>query len=84
MDALWRKSVFERDNYTCQECGARSKKGLKKPVKLVGHHIKSFSEFPKLRFNINNGVTLCDDCHRKTYNYGEKAKRKRNEGFIVF
>jgi 5-methylcytosine-specific restriction endonuclease McrA len=73
----WRIAVFERDNYTCQDCGARSKKGLKKPVKLVAHHIKSFFEFSELRFDINNGITLCDDCHKKTDNFGEKAKRKK-------
>jgi 5-methylcytosine-specific restriction endonuclease McrA len=60
----WRKAVFERDNYTCQKCEARSKKG--NPVYLEPHHIKQFAFYPELRFDINNGQTLCYKCHKKT------------------
>lgn len=61
----WRKSVFERDNYTCQDCGVRG--GYLEP-----HHIKQFAVFPELRFDINNGKTLCIDCHKKTPSWGRK------------
>lgn len=60
---LWRKSVFERDNYRCVIGG------LMHGSKLQADHIKSFAEFPKLRFDINNGRTLCIDCHKKTDSY---------------
>lgn len=73
----WRKSVFERDNYTCQECGIRSSKG--NPVVLNAHHIKSFIEYPELRLDLTNGLTLCIDCHKKTDNYGYKIyNNKKN------
>lgn len=66
----WRINVFTRDNWTCQECGIKNKKGLGKTVELNPHHIKSFSLFPELRFNISNGITLCRECHKKTDSWG--------------
>ena len=59
----WRMAVFMRDNFTCQSCGIRSHIGLGISVYLEAHHIKSWSKYPKLRFEINNGITLCKDCH---------------------
>lgn len=55
----WRKSVFERDKYICQECN-------QKGGELEAHHKLPFGFFPELRFDINNGVTLCRKCHDKT------------------
>jgi hypothetical protein len=72
---LWRRAIFERDNHTCQKCGIRSYKGLEKTVKIEAHHIKSWTKYPELRFAIDNGITLCIDCHHKitfsksNYNY---------------
>jgi len=71
---IWKKSVKERDNWTCCECGARN--GLGKTIKLHAHHIKSFAWFPELRFAIDNGVTLCEECHKKTDNYSGKSNKK--------
>jgi hypothetical protein len=64
----WRRAVYERDNYTCQECGIRP--GCGKAVYLHAHHIKSFALHVELRLDINNGQTLCEHCHRLTDNYG--------------
>ena len=53
----WRLAVYRRDHFTCQDCG-------KKPKQIVAHHVKPFDEFPSLRFDVSNGVTLCRACHR--------------------
>lgn len=66
----WRESVFERDNYTCLDCGAKNGNGVS--VYLNADHIKPFAYYPKLRFELSNGKTLCVDCHRKTETYGSR------------
>lgn len=68
--ALWRNVVFDRDGYTCQECGVKNEKGLGKSVRLEVHHIESFVNNLKKRFDIDNGITLCKDCHRQTDSFG--------------
>jgi hypothetical protein len=66
--ADWRRTVFERDDYTCQECGARSAAGIR--VRLEADHVQPFASFPDLRFDLSNGRTLCASCHRKTPTWG--------------
>ncbi len=61
----WRSTVFLRDSHTCQKCSAKSGKGVS--VYLHAHHVKSFSEFPELRLDVKNGLTLCRDCHYKEH-----------------
>lgn len=57
----WQLAVFFRDNYMCRWCG-------KVGEKLNAHHIFPWREREELRYDVNNGVTLCLDCHNKTKN----------------
>lgn len=77
----WRSDVFTRDKYTCQRCNIVG-------GKLEAHHIKRFSKVIKDNniktmeqaieceelWNINNGETLCYECHKLTDNYGRPKK----------
>ena len=71
----WRIAVFKRDSYICQMCNERG-------GKLQVDHIKSFYKYPKLRFDIKNGRTLCVECHKRTPNFGIKAIFEEGGGAI--
>lgn len=75
---LWREAVFARDNWTCQKCEVRG-------IKLHPHHILNFAQYPELRFAIDNGITLCGDCHREFHRiYGVKNNTKEQlEEFLT-
>jgi len=57
----WRKSVYQRDDYTCQMCHKAKKR-------LQAHHILMWSKYPQQRYNIANGITLCLKCHKLVRN----------------
>ena len=80
--SFWRMSVFKRDFFTCQHCGAKNRKGEK--YIFDADHIYPFSKIlddfnitsieesiscEKL-WDIENGRTLCRDCHKKTETWG--------------
>ena len=73
----WRKMCLERDNFTCQSSGKYG--GL-----LEVHHINNFADFPELRYDIDNGVTLSKESHREFHKkYGRKNNTKEQlEEFI--
>ena len=53
----WRKQVWLRDNFVCKianpDCAGR----------IEAHHILGYKEHPELRYQINNGITLCHFHH---------------------
>jgi 5-methylcytosine-specific restriction endonuclease McrA len=53
---IWRYNVFSRDQFCCVKCKLKGKK-------IEAHHIKRWADRPDLRYIVNNGVTLCEDCH---------------------
>lgn len=63
---FWRKSVWLRDSYACKianpDCAGR----------IEAHHILGWAEHPELRYEINNGITLCHAHHPR-----KRAEEKR-------
>jgi len=68
---LWREAVFARDSWTCQKTGVKG-------GELRCHHIQNFSDYPELRFAIDNGITLSKEAHQEFHNiYGKKKNTKK-------
>lgn len=75
---IWQAEVFKRDNYSCQ--GYKFGYGCRSRERLTAHHVKPWSKFPKDRFKVNNGITLCDTCHvrlEKERREGAKSRGKK-------
>lgn len=68
----WRIGVFIRDNRLCQCCFTKSNK-------INAHHINGYNWAIDERFDVNNGVTLCENCHKlfhKLYGRGGNTKQQ--------
>ena len=56
--ATWSTKVKERDNYQCQFCFTG------KMSDLEAHHVVPRLRFPKIQYDLDNGITVCFDCHK--------------------
>lgn len=66
----WKNQVKIRDNYTCTHCGKRG-------GDMHSHHLNSYHWDIEGRADINNGVTLCEVCHKEFHSiYGNKNNTK--------
>lgn len=52
----FRNKVYKRDEYTCQVCNQIG-------GKLNAHHLDGWNWAVDKRFDVDNGVTLCECCH---------------------
>jgi len=71
----WRLKVYERDNFICQYCG------YDKGKYLNAHHLISVNTCLKnnwldLIFVLENGITLCIECHKKIHIGAIKPKKE--------
>ena len=80
---LWIKYCMERDKYTCQECkiiGGKLEVHHKKPLHkiLKENNIKSVEDARRCLeiWDLNNGITLCEDCHASRDEYRNRTKSK--------
>lgn len=61
--------VLERDGHRCTWCNEDN-------VSLLqSHHKMPFNRYPKLRYKIENLVTICKECHKKTLSYGGNMQK---------
>lgn len=72
----WRINVYKKDNFTCQVC-------FKTKKFLNAHHLYNYADYKDLRFDLNNGITLCKECHINfhiQFGYGKNT----NEQFKIY
>lgn len=71
---VWKNRVLERDKRKCLTCGRRQNKA--KGISLEVDHILPFLLHPDKIFDVENGRTLCSQCHRKTATYGNSSEHR--------
>lgn len=59
----WRRAVTARDNHQCRRCGTTV-------GRMHAHHVLAWRDYPALRFDLSNGITLCIRCHRAVHFHG--------------
>ena len=76
-DQFWKNEVKKRDNYTCQCC-------YEQGGKLHSHHIFNYADHIDSRYLLENGITLCEDCHIQYHRiYGKRNNnRKQLEEYL--
>ena len=68
---LWRRQIFKRYNYRCLTCKSRKN--------LNAHHFEGYDESVELRYDLDNGVALCETCHKdfhRKYGYGNNTYKQ--------
>lgn len=72
----WRKRVLARDGGKCVRCG--------KGRKLQAHHVLPYATHPERRFDVANGLTLCNRCHHVVHDNRGVLPRFRWDGRPMF
>lgn len=60
---MWKKAVLRTKGKQCGVCG----EGSSRKTFIHVHHIKSWATYPEYRFDVNNGLPVCKQCHLKLH-----------------
>lgn len=74
----WSKEVKEQADYTCDCCGKRG-------GKLCSHHLNCWNTYKEQRYELENGVCLCESCHKEFHKWmGGTNTECTKEDYINF
>lgn len=67
----WRLAVYQKDKYQCIKCGSKER--------INAHHIFAWKYYPEKRYDVDNGITLCEKCHiqiHQKYGYDSREEMR--------
>lgn len=70
-------AVWTRDGFKCQRCGIGN---VSRTNRLHAHHIGTWAEYPELRTDMKNLVTLCKNCHLWVHSNNNRYRRFLKKG----
>ena len=73
--SIWSRKILRRDDYTCAVSRVRG-------GRLSAHHLYNWADYPDLRFELSNGITLSEEVHKdfhKKFGYGNNSSAQLNQ-----
>lgn len=68
---IWKYAIQQLRGMQCQKCGTTE-------GRLCAHHVKSRKQFPQFKYDLNNGIILCNSCHAKEHDVFRMHKKSKN------
>lgn len=70
----WAREVKDRDHYSCQNPKCKSRSGI-----MHAHHVLNYADYPESRYEVTNGITLCEACHTEFHSLYGKERNNREQ-----
>lgn len=68
-DSIWSQAVRQRDDHRCKRCSKRDERNNH------AHHVAPRSRRPDLKRDLNNGITVCPECHNWIHSHPIEAEK---------